>query len=244
MPKKSILIIEDDQDISSLLLLHLSELGYDVHVANDGEVGLREALTKRYSLVILDGMLPRMDGNEVCRRIREKDSALPILFLTVRSDLMDKVIGLELGADDYLTKPFSIQELLARVKALIRRSDFGASGNEAEEEGSRSIEFPGLVIRPGKRVVVIRGDEVTLTPKQFDLLYFLARSPGRARSRAELLQRVWGYDSSGYEHTVDSHVNRLRSRVELDPAHPRYVLTVWGVGYRFAEPAELKGIVE
>jgi len=236
-PARKILVIEDDPDIASLLKIHLADLGFDVDIAANGETGLQLALGGAYSMIVLDMMLPRLGGQEICRRIRERDKRVPILILTVKADLVDKVLGLELGADDYMTKPFPIQEFLARVKALVRRA--GMSAEEEQAEKKQLLEFGQLCIDTVKRKVTLAGEEVQLTPKQFDLLCFLARSPGRPYGRAELLGYVWGYDSSGYEHTVDTHINRLRSRIELDPANPRYILTVWGVGYRFAEEHEL-----
>ncbi len=234
---KRVLVVEDDRDIASLLKIHLSDLGYDVDFAVDGRSGLDRALKNDYSLIVLDLMLPKLGGHEVCRSIRQRNRRVPILMLTMKSDLVDKVLGLELGADDYMTKPFSIQELVARVKALLRR----AEPAEAESpEKCKTLEFGELCIDLLRRKVFLKGAEVLLTPKQFDLLSFLARSPGRPYGRLELLSYVWGYDTSGYEHTVDTHINRLRSRIESDPSNPRFILTVWGIGYRFAEKSELE----
>jgi DNA-binding response OmpR family regulator len=176
-------------------------------------------------------MLPGMDGIEVCRRIRERPPYVPIVMLTSRSSETDRVVGLEVGADDYVTKPFSIRELLARVKAIFRRVE--QTGSDAQAAGR--IEAGGLVIDPERRAVTLDGRAVELTAKEFDLLLYFAARPGRVFTRSQLLDAVWGYGHDGYEHTVNSHINRLRAKIEADPARPRYVLTVWGVGYKFAE---------
>jgi DNA-binding response OmpR family regulator len=179
-------------------------------------------------------MLPGMSGTEVCRQLRERERATPILMLTAKSEERDKVLGLDLGADDYVTKPFSIRELLARVRALLRRVEL-----DQPEEAPAEIAFGDLVIEPAKRKVRVAGEPVELTAKEFDLLNLFAQHPGRAFSRQELLDKVWGYQYAGYSHTVNSHINRLRSKIEPDPSAPRYVQTVWGVGYRFAEEEDL-----
>ena len=237
--EKRILLIEDDPDIAGLVRLHLRDLNFEVELATDGLKGLELALSGNFDLVILDLMLPKLDGHQVCKKIRQRDTRLPILMLTLKSELVDKVLGLELGADDYMTKPFSIQELQARVKALLRRAEVV---NESDQTVSvpPPIKVGELLIDRDKRRVTLRGVEVELTPKQLDLLVLLASNPGRPYSRQELLDRVWGYQSSGYEHTIDTHVNRLRSKLEPNPSNPTLIITVWGVGYKFAEEAELK----
>jgi DNA-binding response OmpR family regulator len=231
--KRRILVIEDDRDIAHLVELHLRDLEYEVTVATDGRSGLEAAVSKSFDLIILDLLLPGVDGMEICRRVRARASYTPILMLTSRSSEVDRVLGLEMGADDYLTKPFSIPELQARVKALFRREE--AIRSEASPEAQKVIEAGQLVIDAGKRKVVIRGKEISLTAKEFDLLLQFARHPGRVYSRAELLKQVWGYGYEGYEHTVNSHINRLRSKIEEDPARPRYVLSVRGIGYKFSD---------
>ncbi|MBT5828623.1 MAG: response regulator transcription factor [Candidatus Latescibacteria bacterium] len=229
-----ILLVEDDTDIAELLDLHIQDLGYDLDHAADGEVGLEMALAGEYRLVILDLMLPKMDGMDVCKGIRAKKENLPILMLTSKSEEFDKVLGLELGADDYVTKPFGIRELMARIKALIRRSQ------PVEETDTREILTWGpLIIHLGKRRVERDGERIELTSKEFDLLVLFAKHPGRVYSRDHLLDLVWGYQFEGYNHTVNSHINRLRAKIETDPAHPDLIKTVWGVGYRFAEEEEL-----
>jgi DNA-binding response OmpR family regulator len=231
--KKRILIIEDNADLARLVAMHLRDLAFDVDVETDGTGGLARSGKASYDLVILDLMLPGMDGVEVCRRIRERGSYVPILMLTARSSETDRVVGLEVGADDYVTKPFSIRELLARVKAIFRRVE--QSGPARTPAAQEPITAGDLVIDPGRRTVTLRGEAVDLTAKEFDLLLYFAGHPGRVFTRAQLLDSVWGYGHDGYEHTVNSHINRLRAKIEQDPAAPRYVLTVWGVGYKFAE---------
>lgn len=236
MTTKRILIVEDDPSIADLITLHLTDHGFEPDIARTGTDGLRKAQEGGYALIILDLMLPGIDGNEVLKGIRLKDKSVPVLIVTLKSELVDKVVSLELGADDYLTKPFSIQELLARVKALLRRTQVSESEKDASP---KEIVFGELTIDLERRKVSQGGKNIDLTPRQFDLLVFLAQKPGRPFSRGELLEHVWGYEHSGYEHTVDSHVNRLRAQIEPDPAKPIFILTVWGVGYRFVELSEL-----
>ena len=233
-----ILVIEDDNDIAHLLELHLRDMNFVVALAGDGEQGLALAQKCRYDLIILDLMLPKLDGLEVCRRLRTSANQTPILMLTARSSELDRVLGLELGADDYLTKPFSIMELLARVKAILRRVERLAK--EQPQATAERIEINGLLIDTVGRVVTVNDNQVELTAREFDLLLYFALHPGRVCSRAHLLDRVWGYGHEGYEHTVNSHINRLRKKIEKDPAHAQYILTVWGVGYKFSEPRPAK----
>lgn len=235
---KKILLVEDDRDISHLVKLHLEDEGYKVDVVGDGNRGLSMAQEQPYDLVVLDIMLPGVDGLEICRRLRRETDYLPILMLTAKSSEIDRIVGLELGADDYLTKPFSVRELVARVKAIFRR--MGAVTLREDEQTSPKIGIGDLVIETDKRKVILDGKQITLTAKEYDLLYHFASHPGRVYTRTQLLDQVWGYGYEGYEHTVNSHINRLRGKIETDPASPRYVLTVWGVGYRFAEPEDLK----
>ena len=228
------LIIEDNPDIARLVAMHLKDIECDAVIAGDGVEGLKTFQQGGFDLVVLDLMLPGMDGVSVCQKLRALPGYVPILMLTAKSTELDRVLGLEVGADDYLTKPFSIRELQARIKALLRRV---AAMNQqpATAQESDQLVFGDLSIDVGRRQVQVDGREVTLTAKEFDLLLYFARHPGRVYNRAELLDKVWGYGHEGYEHTVNSHINRLRAKIEQDPAKPRYVLTVWGVGYKFVE---------
>ena len=191
-----------------------------------------------YALLILDLMLPKLDGLEVCKRTRELNKQLPIVVLTSKSKELDKVLGLELGADDYITKPFSIREVVARIKALLRRA--GGSASEVAET-PKSLSYGHLAIDLENRKVLGNGDRIDLTAKEFELLALLASHPGRTYSRDELLDLIWGVQFSGYEHTVNSHISRLRSKIEPDPSNPVYIIRVWGGGYRFAETEEIEG---
>ncbi len=191
--------------------------------------GLRKASTGHWDLIILDLRLPGIDGLEICRRIRQNSSTVPILMLTSKSSELDRVVGLEIGADDYVTKPFSVLELIARVKAILRRAEL-SRGAGAEED--RGVEIGCVAIDPTTRGARIRGEAIELTAREFDLLFHFATHPGRVFRRLELLDSVWGYGHEGYEHTVNSHINRLRSKIEVDPAQPELIVTVWGVGYK------------
>jgi len=235
---KKILMIEDDPNIVELARIHIGDLGYSLDWAGDGESGLQKAQQEEYDLILLDLMLPQLDGLEVCKRFRQENQKTPILMLTAKSEELDKVLGLELGADDYLTKPFSVRELVARIKAILRRIETerksAAKSNELEV-----LEFEQMTIDTLKRKVTLSGKTVDLTVKEFDLLLLFARHPGRTYDRHQLLDQVWGYHFDGYDHTVNSHINRLRNKIEEDPANPIFIKTVWGVGYRFAELEEL-----
>jgi DNA-binding response OmpR family regulator len=233
-----ILIIEDDPQIIELAGIHIRDLGFQMDSAQDGESGLQKALSGEYDLVILDLMLPKLDGLEVCRRIRQEDRRIPILMLTAKSEELDKVLGLELGADDYLTKPFSVRELVARIKAILRRIETERKNVPAADE-QEVLNFGILQIDITKRKVILEGNTIELTAKEFDLLVLFARNPGRTYNRHQLLDQVWGYHFDGYDHTVNSHINRLRNKIEKEPANPQYIKTVWGVGYRFTEKEEL-----
>lgn len=226
---KEVIIIEDEKDIAELIELHLEDLDCKVKMFHNGQEGHDYAQKHPFDLMILDINLPGMNGIDICRKLRAEKVNSPILMLTARSEEIDKVLGLETGADDYLTKPFSIRELLARVKANLRRVEIDTQNDEEES----SIQYKALVLDKKKRKVSLNDERIELTPKEFDLLYLLAANPGVTYDRKDLLNLVWSYDFEGYEHTVNSHINRLRSKIEKDPTKPEYVLTTWGVGYRF-----------
>jgi DNA-binding response OmpR family regulator len=232
---RRVLVVEDDPDIGRLVTLQLAELGCESRLIDDGVTALAEAQAGRYDLVILDVMLPRLDGLQICRRLRDGDRHVPILMLTAKSSELDRVLGLELGADDYLTKPFSMLELAARVKGVFRRAEQAAAAQSATAPHAQLIQAGALRIDLQRHLATVDGQPVELTAKEFELLAHFARAPGRVYTRAQLLDQVWGYSHSGYEHTVNSHINRLRSKIERDPGNPDYIQTVWGVGYKFAE---------
>ena len=233
---RRVLVVEDDPDIGRLVTLQLGELQIESRLVSDGLTALNEAKAGHWDLLILDLMLPRMDGLEICRKLRAAQNVTPILMLTAKSSEIDRVLGLELGADDYLTKPFSMLELAARVKGVFRRAEQQAQAKAAGEQATQQvIEHLDLHIDLQRHEVQLRGKALELTAKEFELLVYFARSPGRVFTRAQLLDQVWGYSHSGYEHTVNSHINRLRSKIESDPANPEYVHTVWGVGYKFCD---------
>lgn len=230
-PAKRVLIVEDDAHIAELLRTHLHDEGYAVTHAADGDAGVRELARGPWDALILDLMLPGVDGLEICRRARSAARYTPIIITSARSSEMHRILGLELGADDYLAKPFSVLELVARVRALLRRSE--AMARNARIDAGR-LDLGNLGIDPVAREVRLDGRPVELTPREFDLLYFFARHPGRVFTRLDLLNQVWGYRHDGYEHTVNTHINRLRMKIEADPAQPRRILTVWGRGYKLA----------
>lgn len=227
---KQLLIIEDDLEIVKLLEIHLTDLNYATSRATDGKLGYEMALENDYDLILLDLTLPSMNGTEICKRLRAEKST-PIIMLTAKSEEIDRVLGLEIGADDYITKPFSIRELLARIKALLRRTDMA----QGDKKDTSTISAEGLFIDIDKRKVLLKDKKVELSPKEFELLTLMASNPGRNYTRTELLNMIWGYNFEGYEHTVNSHINRLRAKIESDMAQPNYILTTWGVGYKFNE---------
>ena len=240
MAARRALIVEDNREIAELVKLHLHDIQCDADIAADGRRGLELASGRTYDLVVLDLMLPEIDGLTVCREIRTLPGYVPILMLTAKSTEIDRVIGLEMGADDYLTKPFSVRELQARVKALFRRVE-ALSSRSGAAGADETIERGALTIESGKRRVSIDGREVALTAREFDLLAHFARHPGQVFNRAQLLDQVWGYNHEGYEHTVNSHINRLRAKIEPDPSNPEYILTVWSVGYKFSDRLDSGG---
>jgi len=232
--RETVLVVEDEPAIRELLRLHLTLAGFDMHEVGDGRKGLDLARAQRFDVVILDIMLPGLDGVTLCRALRAEGANrnTPILMLTARDTESDKVVGLESGADDYVAKPFGVRELLARVQALLRRQ---RRGGEAAASRKGKIGSGGLVVDPEKRQATIRGQAIELTKQEFDLLYLLAARPGIVFSRAALLQQVWRDDAYVTERTVDSVISRLRRKVEQDPQDPELILTAWGMGYKFAD---------
>ncbi|WP_435952227.1 response regulator transcription factor [Dryocola sp. BD626] len=233
---KKLLIVEDDENIAELLQLHLREEGFAITHAADGNAGMEKLRQGGWDALILDLMLPGVDGLEICRHARTMTRYTPIIIISARSSETHRVLGLELGADDYLAKPFSMLELVARVKALFRRQE-AMSQNLRLDAGV--LTFDNLSIDPLARDVQLNRQPVELTPREFDLLYFFARNPETVFSRLNLLNEVWGYEHEGYEHTVNTHINRLRIKIEDNPAEPNFIRTVWGKGYKFtASPRE------
>ncbi|WP_166359545.1 response regulator transcription factor [Pseudomonas akapageensis] len=232
---KRVLVVEDDKHIADLIVLHLRDEQLQVVHCADGDQGLQLLEQGGWDALILDLMLPGVDGLEICRRARAMARYTPIIITSARSSEMHRILGLELGADDYLAKPFSMLELVARVKALLRRVDAMARTLKMD---TGSLNAGGLFIDPLTREASLDGKRLDLTPREFDLLYFFARQPGKVFSRMDLLNAVWGYSHEGYEHTVNTHINRLRAKVEADPAQPARILTVWGRGYKFASLEE------
>lgn len=231
----SIAIIEDDPNIRALIKIVLSELQLPIDEYDNGWQGLDNVLCKNYQLLVLDIMLPGVNGIEICRKIRQSNNHLPILMLTSKSEEDDKIAGLDIGADDYLTKPFSNRELLARAKALLRRSDaVNIKGNKEMQV----IKIGNLTLDISQKTLVKNNVEINLTAKEFDLLQLFMTNPGRNFTRMDVLERVWGEHFEGLEHTVNSNINRLRSKIESDPAKPKYLVTVWGLGYRFNKMPE------
>ncbi len=231
--KLVLLVIEDDENISTAIGEYFSRAGYDVKTAEDGVAGVQAALTERPDAVVLDLMLPKMDGLAVCRELREKAPYIPILMLTAKDDVVDKVLGLEMGADDYITKPFSLRELEARIKSVLRRMQAGTRAEGTSDEAP--IVRGKLRIDPSKREVTVGDRQIELTPKEFELLRLFAGNPGRVFPRKYLLEKIWDYSYEGYDRTIDSHINRLRAKIEENPENPQMVLTVWGIGYKFSD---------
>jgi DNA-binding response OmpR family regulator len=227
-PPPRLLVVEDEHDIAALLQLHLSQLPAAVTLAHDGPTGLALALESRFDAIVLDLRLPGLSGLDLCRTLRARERRVPILMLTARSAELDRVLGLEIGADDYVTKPFSVLELQARVRALLRRA-----AQIAPDTAPQQLSSAELRIDRVQRRAWLAAQELVLTPREFDLLWHFMRHPGRAFTRAELLEQVWGYGHDGYDHTVNSHINRLRAKLGDDRSVARFIHTVWGVGYRF-----------
>ena len=230
-----ILVAEDQADIRDLIVLNLQQAGYQVQAVADGSAALASQLERAADLLVLDLMMPGLDGLEVCKALRAQGRATPILMLTAKSTELDRVLGLELGADDYLTKPFSMAELLARVKALLRRAALLRAAALAPAAPAQAVRNGELEILPSRREVRVRGGVLEFTALEFDLLLHFASHPGRVYSRAQLLDAVWGYTHEGYEHTVTTHINRLRAKLEHDPMQPQFILTVRGAGYKMRD---------
>lgn len=227
----ALLVIEDDENISTAISEYFGRVGYTVSTAEDGLAGVQKAVQERPDAIVLDLMLPKMDGLAVCREVREKVPYIPILMLTAKDDVVDKVLGLEMGADDYITKPFSLRELEARIKSVLRRSrNVGRVDGDDQEA---PIVRGKLRIDSAKREVTVGDRQVELTPKEFELLRLFANNPGRVFPRKYLLEKIWDYSYEGYDRTIDSHINRLRAKIEDNPENPQMVLTVWGIGYKF-----------
>ena len=229
-----ILVAEDQVDIRDLIALNLQQAGYEVTAVADGRAALASQQERASDLLILDLMMPLLDGLEVCKALRARGRATPILMLTAKSTELDRVLGLELGADDYLTKPFSMAELLARVKALLRRAELLRAAAAAPVP-NQSVRNGDLQILPVRREARVAGRALDFTALEFDLLLHFASHPGRVFSRTQLLDAVWGYSHVGYEHTVTTHINRLRAKLELDPMNPRFIVTVRGAGYKMRD---------
>ena len=230
-PKK-VLIVEDEKNIVDILRFNLQRAGYATEEAYDGEDGLAKARSGKPDLILLDVMLPKMNGFDICKTLRAENRTTPIIMLTAKGEIEDRIIGLELGADDYLIKPFSPRELVARVRALFRRA------HQADEPAVEVLDFGDLVIDISGHKILVEGKEVDLTASEFKLLTTLARHPGRVYNRMELVEKVLGYDFEGYERTIDSHVKNLRAKLGDDPKKPKWLYTVHGVGYRFEAPAK------
>jgi len=227
-----ILIIEDDRDIADLIAIHMVDNGHEAQKVHDGKEGLIRSMENEYNLIILDLKLPGMDGMEICKKLRQEKIDTPIIMLTSKSEEIDKILGLEFGADDYMTKPFSIRELVARVKSVLRRGE-----RESQDSAStdRILECENFYVDISKRIVRTYEKQVELSPKEFDMLVLLASNQGKTYSRSDLLSQVWGVDFEGFEHTVNSHINRLRSKIEKNMNEPEFILTTWGVGYKFKD---------
>ncbi|MDQ7049634.1 MAG: response regulator transcription factor [Enterobacterales bacterium] len=235
--EQKILIVEDDSDIAELLRVSLEDISFHCEICDNGSHAVERISRQDFDLIILDIMLPGLSGLEVCKEVRVKKPAQPILMLTAKSSELDQIIGLEQGADDYMTKPFSVPALQARVRAIIRRSkSYLLSTNPtAKEESSAKVVMGDLIIDPSKRLASIQDQIVDLTALEFDLIYYFIRHPERVFSRSQLLDNVWGYDHIGYEHTVNSHINRLRNKLQIADGGDKIIQTVWGVGYRLSE---------
>lgn len=234
---KKVLIIEDEQSILKLLSYNLEQEGYDVEGTMDGRDGLDLALENTYDMVLLDLMLPNMDGMEICRTLRQEKIEVPIIMLTAKDTEIDKILGLEIGADDYITKPFSPREVIARMKAIFRRYKHTQTSSDKQEQSEEEVVIVGEIeIYPDQYEVIIRENVIDLTPKEFDLLLYLARRTGRILSREQLLNAIWDYDFSGETRIVDVHISHLREKIEQNTKKPEYIITARGFGYKLEVP--------
>src|SRR5690625_436528 len=229
--KQKILIVDDEVSIVTLLTFNIERAGFETDTDYDGEVDIQKAETGAFDLIILDLMLPKMDGLEVCKYLRQQKIDTPILMLTAKDDESDKIIGLELGADDYLTKPFSPKEVVARIKAILRRT------NGKKEQSFETIQIGDLLIYPEKQEATLKEELLTFTRKEFELLQFLVEHKGKVISRDQLLNKVWNYDFAGDTRIVDVHISRLREKIEKDTKKPKYIKTIRGLGYKIEEPS-------
>ncbi|WAA10173.1 response regulator transcription factor [Fervidibacillus albus] len=234
--EKNILVVDDEASIVTLLEYNLNQSGFNVLKAYDGQEALKQAVNEQLDLIILDLMLPKMDGIEVCKEIRKRQIDTPILMLTAKDDEFDKVLGLELGADDYMTKPFSPREVVARVKAILRRTKNLQDSSIPNERGDGKIQLGELTIFPEHYEVYLNGNQLEFTPKEFELLIYLVKNKGRVLTRDQLLNAVWNYDFVGDTRIVDVHISHLREKIEKDTRKPKYIKTIRGIGYKFEEP--------
>lgn len=230
---RSVLIVEDEKDIADLISLHLEDAGFSVTHTSDGVSGLSLALTRDWDLILLDLSLPRVDGIEICQRVRQCNPEIPIVLVTARTTEQERISGLNAGADDYISKPFSVLELVARVRAIFRRLD-----KLANRTAPDIITAGTIVLDKRTHTATVSGNALNLTPKEFDLLCLFARSPGQVFKRQELLEKIWGYQHGVYMHTVNSHINRLRAKLDAIAEEPQYIKTVWGIGYKLCEEAD------
>lgn len=235
---KKVLVVDDEQSILTLLQYNLEQAGFEVITASDGEEAIEVAEQEKPNLIVLDLMLPKLDGIEVCKLLRQRKMNVPILMLTAKDDELDKILGLELGADDYMTKPFSPREVIARVKAILRRSNIQQEAVQVEEDEDEVIKIVELVIYPEKYETYFQNKKLELTPKEFELLLYLAKNKGRVHTRDQLLSSVWNYDFAGDTRIVDVHISHLREKIEQDTRKPRYIKTIRGLGYKFEEPKD------
>ncbi|MFP5114497.1 response regulator [Bacillaceae bacterium C204] len=234
--KNRVLVVDDEQSIVTLLQYNLEQAGFDVLTAMDGEAGIQIAESQSLDIIVLDLMLPKMDGMEVCKQLRQKRIMTPILMLTAKDDEFDKILGLELGADDYMVKPFSPREVIARVKAILRRTQIQAEAAQVSGEETGQLQIGNLKINPEKYEAYFNDNLLELTLKEFELLLYLAQNKGRVLTRDQLLSAVWNYDFAGDTRIVDVHISHLREKVEVETKKPAYIKTIRGLGYKLEEP--------